>query len=293
MKTTQSQSAAETTSIQPPANSNNETADILKLAGDLGVNNANNQQDAGKTQSQTQVEIDFKNAELARKFSDPDDPNANLYNRKREYQRKSEKLTAEVSKLQKEIADLKKNSDVNSTLERILSIQSNPEILEFEKMTDERFTELMLNEPDKAQRYVKYLAERNAKAAEQQKKPEAKEIDNPANAELETLQKENMLSALNQGVLSIKEKFQTDITPENLQELLNKTDFSDLYAYSLLKQGQFDKVLTNDQQMAITRATLKRLEAQQSQQPPHSLMNGEAALQLKITNLMTQVHFQI
>ncbi len=245
------------------------TADLLKLADGVKLGD---ETDPAAGKSQTQAEIDFKNAELARKFYDPDDPDANLYNRKREYQRKAEKLNEEVTKLRKELADLKKNGDVNSTLERILSIQSNPEIIEFEKMTDEKYADLIENDAEKAKRYVKYLVEQNLKVKEKQeavaqKQPDEKKPD----TETETLQKENMLKALNQGVLSIKEKYGVDITPDNLQKLLNTTDFSDLYSLSLLKQNQFDKVLSNDQMLMITRSTLKKIKEQQMQQPPHSL----------------------
>lgn len=248
---------------------NKNTTNLLKLADDVNWGDKEHTV-AGK--SQTSAEIDFKNAELARKFYDPDDPNANLYNRKREYQRKSEKLNEEVARLQKELANLKKNSDVNSTLERILSIQSNPEILEFEKMTDEKYADLIVTDVEKAMRYVKYLTEQNLKAKEKQnsttqKQPEEKKPDN----EIETLQKENMQTALNQGVLSIKEKYGIDITPENLKNLLNTTEFSDLYSLTLLKQNQFDKVLSDEQMLMITRATLKKIKEQQMQQPPHSL----------------------
>lgn len=267
------------TNGQAGASSSDLKGDILKGAAAAGLTGTSTQPDtnAGTSNAQGtdagQSTIDFKNADNAKKFMDPDDPSKNLYNVKREYQRKAETLrksnqdlSQENAKLKAELESLKGNGDINKNIERMMRIQQNPEILEFEKVTPENFSKVLGDDADKMQRYLKWQLDEKERIEKEKNAAYGNDKDEGTPPAEQT---NNFDKIINDGAAAIKERYGVEVTSENVKEFMNKMTVADAYKLSLLEGKQYEKVLSKEQMLDITKATVKRLEAERNALPPH------------------------
>jgi|GEM_PF-6828833 len=255
-------------------------AEILSYA-DLAENSGKGAEGQSGTSAGTdgQQPPDYSSdLDLAKKIINPDDPKKNLYNTMREYKRKAEEFQKKFTDLNNEYETFKKsNVSTAEKLDKLIELQKNPEYIEFERLDESAVKQLIIDDPEKAQRYYNWLllkqTAEKSKSGESDAELQTKKEKEKAESEQIALAQ----AAIADGCNSIKEKFGDAIVPEKLQELVSQTNYEDVYLISQLKNNNFDKVLTKDQRKQIAYSYLKELKDLQKKEPPHNLTSGSGS----------------